>query len=225
MNKEYNDLKEFWNNAFRIAEDEEIDKDEYLALAPSPKIVEALKELKAKDKILDYGAGNGWASIILSKLGAKSVVSADVVANSKISVDHYAKLFDAKNIDAITIDDEYLSKTNDKYDGIFCSNVLDVLPDDISFGIIKDFSRITNKDSLIIIGLNYYIDLNTFKITKNEKIEGSLLFINNILRLNSKSDEEWINIFNKYFEVIKLEHFSWPGEDKERRRLFYLKKR
>jgi hypothetical protein len=41
----------------------------------------------------------------------------------------------------------------------------------------------------------------------------------------SLSDEEWINEFNKYFNVIKLEHFMWPGEEKELRRLFILNKK
>jgi len=54
--------------------------------------------------------------------------------------------------------------------------------------------------------------------------DGRKLYVNDVLRLVSLSDEEWTAIFSRYFKVIRLEHFSWQGEENETRRLFYLTK-
>ena len=49
--------------------------------------------------------------------------------------------------------------------------------------------------------------------------------MNGVLRLTSLSDEEWKDLFAPYFNVESLTYFSWPGEEKETRRLFVLKKK
>ena len=46
-----------------------------------------------------------------------------------------------------------------------------------------------------------------------------------VLRLVSRTDEEWARLFSPLFEVESLEHFAWPGEKEERRRLFRLRGR
>jgi len=49
--------------------------------------------------------------------------------------------------------------------------------------------------------------------------------VDGVLRLVSRTDEEWAAIFSPYYTVERLEHFAWPGEAKETRRLFCLRKR
>ena len=51
------------------------------------------------------------------------------------------------------------------------------------------------------------------------------LFVNDILRLSSLSDDEWKNEFVPYFNIEKLDYFAWEGEPKESRRLFVLRKK
>jgi hypothetical protein len=80
-----------------------------------------------------------------------------------------------------------------------------------------------NDSGILVIGMNYYIDPNEVKDIYD--VKGNEIYIDNVLRMYSLSDEEWINEFNKYFNVIKLEHFMWPGEEKELRRLFILNKK
>ena len=91
--------------------------------------------------------------------------------------------------------------------------------------ILEFFNKATKKDSSIIIGLNYYYDITNKSPNPSIKIEGSNLYIDGVLRMVSRSDEEWESIFGKYFITEKLEHFAWPNENKETRRLFYLKKK
>ena len=54
-------------------------------------------------------------------------------------------------------------------------------------------------------------------------VEDKYLFVDNVLRLLSLSDEEWKELFLPYFEVEQLDYFAWPGEQKETRRLFILR--
>ena len=58
-----------------------------------------------------------------------------------------------------------------------------------------------------------------------ELVDDMYLFVNDVLRLSSLSDDEWKIIFAPYFEVVKLDYFAWEGEEKESRRLFVLKKK
>ena len=58
-----------------------------------------------------------------------------------------------------------------------------------------------------------------------ELVDGYRLYMDGVLRLVSRSDEEWIQIFSPWYDIEKLEHFAWPGEETETRRLFYLRKK
>ena len=158
--------------------------------------------------------------------GCNDITSVDVSKNAIKMLNVYKKLFNVeKNINAINIDDQWLKgEDSDKYDAVICSNVIDVLPFSISKEIIKEIYRITKANSTIIFSMNYYLD-EEMRAKKGSDInEEGELFVDGILRLLNKSDEEWTNIFTKYFKLIKLEHFAWLDEKEERRRLFYLKK-
>ncbi len=229
MNDDYKKLKTFWDKNFILTEEAkkeilEYDRDtDYKVLAPSEKLIIACNELGSKNKVLDYGAGFGFASIIAKRAGAKEVIAFDTSKNACDLALYYADYFKA-DINYVASDEKWLLNEEDnKYDGIICSNVLDVLPLDVSKNIMKNLARVAKCDALIIIGLNYYVDVN--KIPPKDGKKTNLLYIDGILRLLSLTDEEWANLFKDYFEVVKLEHFSWQGEEKELRRLFFLKKK
>ena len=94
----YNNLLNFWNKSFVLnAEDkkelENINPDDYKSIAPNLKLVDALSLFSGCENVLDYGAGNGWASIIMAKCGAKHIKSVDVAPNFKNVVEVYSKSF------------------------------------------------------------------------------------------------------------------------------------
>ena len=230
--KVYNDLVKFWDNAFKISEEErneilnETKEDDYKLFAPSEKLYKAVEGLSNLNNVLDYGCGLGWASIICAKSNS-FVTAVDVIDSGLELLKLYSKVFKIENkINILKIDSSWLSREADnKYDGIICSNVLDVLPSKMSEEIIKEFSRILKKDSSLIIGLNYYIDPVKAKEAKMNINDDNELYIDGVLRLLDKSDDEWKQLFSKFFNVEKLEYFAWQGEDTERRRLFFLKKK
>ena len=230
--KVYKDLVKFWKNAFKISEDDkneilnEMKEDDYKSLAPSAKLIRAVEELHDLNNVLDYGCGIGWASIICAKKNS-FVTSVDVTESSLELLKLYSNVFNVNDkINIIKIDSSWLKGENDnKYDGIISSNVLDVLPKMMSEEIVKEFYRILKNDSYLIVGLNYYIEPNKAREAKMNINDDNELYIDGVLRLLDKSDDEWIELFSKYFNIEKLEYFAWEGEDNERRRLFYLRKK
>ena len=77
----------------------------------------------------------------------------------------------------------------------------------------------------MIIGLNYYLSPETAASKGLDLVAGNRLYVDGVLRLVSLSDEEWTARFSDLFDVERLEHFAWPGEKSETRRLFYLRKK
>jgi len=229
MDKKINDdLLKFWNNYYKFNNDDinyinDMD-DDYLNVAPSYKQIDALKLFKNSNNVIDYGCGSAWASIIMAKEGTKHIKAIDLCENPIDLANLYINKFKLNDkIDALLIDDNWLEKEkNDSYDGFFSSNVIDVIPIDKSLKIIKEAARITKKDSYVIFSLNYYLSKEEIKIRRWNMIDDSVI-IDGVLRLTSLSDDEWINIFKNYYEIINLIHYAWNEEEKELRRLFILK--
>ncbi len=230
MNKEYQDLKAFWDQAFKISDeslksnDEKVEED-YLKLAPSQKLCNALEVFKDHQHVLDYGAGSGWASVIMSKLGTKKITAVDLSENAVKLIKYYAKIFSIESIDAFSIEDNWLkNEPQEKYDGFFSSNVLDVVPLEVAEEIIKYASIVTTKDADIVFSFNFYMSPEQMDSKKLEH-DGNKLYVNGILRLVSLSDSEWETLFSRYFKAMKISYFAWPNEQEERRRVFFLKKK
>ena len=115
-NKEVNEnLVKFWDETQTLDVETRLDLKgqtelNYEDLAPSKKLLEAVKSLGNCSKVLDYGAGSGWASIIAHKAGVKLVKAVDLGDNIIDSIHFYMDLFDVKEgIEAIKIDTNWLN--------------------------------------------------------------------------------------------------------------------
>ena len=131
--KEFEKLSAYWNEALAFEGRPLANgyvEDDWWRICPSSKLIEAIKRLKGSNKVLDYGAGSGWASIAAVKCGVNNILAVDTAENSAKMVGYYAKAFGVdKEITPQLIDSEWLIKEDDEsYDGIICSNVLDVIP-------------------------------------------------------------------------------------------------
>lgn len=75
-----------------------------------------------------------------------------------------------------------------------------------------------------VISMNYYEE-PVSKPDKNLEVKNdNEIYLNGVLRMVSRTDEEWTTILSKYFIVEKIEYFAWPGETKETRSIFILRK-
>lgn len=231
--KEINDnLVAFWNQAISL--DEEYKKEVLKAsdfhvsdIAPSEKLYLSVKELGTCSKVLDYGCGTGWAACTAAEAGCNDVLAVDLGENIIEYTKFHAERFGLQEkVKTLVVDSSWIkSAPSCTFDGLVCSNVLDVLPLETSMDIIKEIARITKSGATIIIGLNFYLSKEMAEARNMQLVDDMYLFVNDVLRLTSLSDDEWKNLFAPYFKVMKLDYFAWEGEPKESRRLFILKKK
>ena len=231
LRKDYEEAKLFWNTAFSMDEDARIhaansaDKENgWKDMAPSEKLLKAACTLGAKHRVLDYGCGRGWAAIIAAKAGCDNVTGVELAENAVRSAEFYVNLFDvADRVTVHHISENWIEETPAAcYDGIICSNVLDVVPEEVAENILRHLARIAKKGASVVIGMNYYMEPKENPERNMTVKNGNCVYVSDILRLVCRTDEEWTETLSRYFIVQKLDHFAWPGEETERRRLFYL---
>lgn len=234
MNKNIDEINQnlvrFWDEAMTLSEDENQSQEEpgdYSELAPSQKLFLAAKELGEYERVLDYGCGTGWASIVAAKEGCPEVIAADLGEHILETLAFYATMYGVKDaVKPTLITNKWLKETPEgSFDGVICSNVLDVVPLETGEEIIRFLARVCKKGSKVVIGLNFYLDPEAAKKRGMKLEDGKYLFVNGILRLVSLPDKEWEKRFEPYFKIEKLDYFAWPGEKAETRRLFLLKRK
>ena len=225
-------LISFWDKAFAMSEEEkkqmlEGDVEDWKELAPSEKLFRAACDLGQRKKVLDYGCGNAWASIIAAKSGCVDVTAVDAASGAVQAARFYAMRYGVSGcVKSECVSSDWLQGIPaGTYDGLICSNVLDVVPPETAETIIQELGRVTARDGIVVIGLNYYLAPDVASAKGLELVDGNRLYVDGVLRLVSRTDEEWAGIFSPWYSVEKLEHFAWPGETKETRRLFWLRKR
>ena len=231
----YSQSLEFWNNAFALSEeDREKHKNEITpesdpaAIGISMQLADFVKaNLAHSTKVLDYGCGEGWAGMSLCKQGCKDVTCVDLAENAIETVKYLAKLHGInEGFTAMAVSQEWLSsQAPESYDGVVCTCVLDVVPTEICKGIIENLAKVCKKGATAVIGLNYYAE-PVDKPEKNIYIKnGNELYLDGILRMVTRTDSEWKQLFSPYFEVKKLEYYAWNSETQPKRRMFVLKKK
>ena len=218
----------FWNQVFAQDEDNQNGEypDDFRELAPSEELYLAAVSLAEHSKVLDYGCGSGWASLIAAGHGCVDITAADPAENAVKAVTYAASQYRmSEQIHPVQITLQWPDSIPDQtFDGIFCSNVLDVIPEITAGEILRLFHRIAKDDADLIIGLNYYLSPEA-AAAKNLKLkDGKYLYVSGILRLVSRTDSEWEGFFSPYFKVKSLQYFAWPDETAKTRRLFHLKK-
>ncbi|MCR5348105.1 MAG: class I SAM-dependent methyltransferase [Bacilli bacterium] len=226
MNKDYETLAAFWDAAFQDDGFEQafpLENPE--ELAPSPKLAEALKGFRDCKRVLDYGCGNGWASIIMARSGAKDITSVDVSPNAITLLQKTATAFScADRIEGEVISPDWLCGVeSDTFDGLFSSNVLDVVPLEMAEKIIEECARVCKSGARVVFSFNFYMDPETMA-KRGFEVRGRNVYSQGVLRLVALQDDEWKQRFDGHFVVESLDYFAWPGEAKETRRLFVLRK-
>ena len=226
MKKDYADSIRFWNEAFRLEAEGEAEKQEPKETAPSEKLYQACVSLGNAERLLDYGCGDGWASVIAALSGCASVHAVDVNENAVRAAAKNAEVYGVSDrVKAEYVTPDWIAgEETARYDAVFCSNVLDVVPREVSERIIREIARVLKPSGRAVVGLNHYLPPREDPARGMTVKESDHLYVNGILRLFSRTDEEWAEAFGPYFTVERLLHFGWPQEQTERRRLFFLTK-
>lgn len=235
MDKKYNDSLKFWNSAFDMddkAKEEYAEKinpeTDWRNLASSDKLADIIiNNLSDKKRVLDYGCGEGWAGIILKKSGCEEVTCVDAAENAVKLASFFRDIFKiSEGFTAQCVSTDWIEKSPEAvFDGLFCCNVIDVVPEEAAENIIKNMARITTDDAVILIGMNYYIEPVSCPEKNVEVRNKNELYVNGVLRMVSRTDDEWKKIFERYFNIDSVEYYAWPGEKEEKRRVFCLSRK
>jgi len=212
-----NNLQKFWNDWFNDNEAKVIDLNE---MKIDNKLDEYLKYLGDNSKsILDIGTGLGYCLIKARLLGSK--VQYCLGVDTSINAINYAvKTCELSNINDIEfkVGGNSLLETlpNESFDGIICSNVLDVIPEETSTAIIEQIKRIMKPNGIILLKLNFYLTDELIEKLKMEKLNDNSYAINGILRGVNYRTETWINKFEGYSVVAINEYERIKNGPKDR---------
>lgn len=230
LSDDYREAVEYWNGVFAMTDADKSqgadDPESWKEMVPSMKLVEKIGELDSSGRFLDYGCGSGWACIAAAKAGFTDILGVDVTENGITAAEYYGDMYGiSRNTEYKCIPLDWLEhQREEQFDSVFCSNVLDVVPEDVSEYILKGIASVLRNGGRAVIGLNYYKEPIADETKGINVKNGNCIFINGILRLVSLTDEQWTEKLSRYFQVEELDHFRWPGETSDRRRVFVLRK-
>ncbi len=217
------DLIEFWDSQFSVLEPSEIKEDDVKIESP---LEEKLKYLGDQcERILDLGSGSGYALFIAKKLGNKIKYGLGI-DTSKNAIDYCnqtVKLSQMTGIEFIQDTHDYLNQlSNYSFDGIVCSNVLDVVPYDTSEEMIQLMDKKLISGGYLLLKLNFYLTEELIQRIKMIPIDERSYTLNGILRGVNLTTEEWIARFSN-FDLIEIGEYQRVKGPKDR--LILMKKR
>ena len=212
----YETLLRYWDMQFRDSDNSPVIPAELISAASS---------LSGSTFVLDYGCGNGWAGLAAADAGAESVLCFDT---SKEAVRIVAQAAAARGLSgkvhSTSGDADWLSTQEDNsFDGCFCGNVLDVIPAEAASFVLGELSRVLKQGSPIVVTTNVYLRPENNPKGAYTILNGNEVYIDGVLRMVSRTTEEWIALFSPFFDVERVDHDAKGKPNKINRRIFYLR--
>lgn len=208
INKTNVELQNFWNDQFRGLEPMEIKKEDIDA---TDKLDQYFKYVGDNaERILDIGTGYGFSLVTACVLGEKVKygLGIDTSVNAINFINKTCEKSNIKGIEYRVGGVEELEKIEDEsFDGIICSNVLDVIPTQTANEIIKNMIRILKKDGIILLKFNFLLTEDLIKKINMEKVEDNAYAINGILRGVNLETSAWIEKF-PFFKTVKIDTYD-----------------
>lgn len=223
MNHKENSIQ-FWNKMFKDVEPMTINKED---VKVENQFDEYLKKLGDSClSILDIGCGVG-TSLMTSKILGSKIKNGVGFDSSEHGIDFANKTCELSGIDGLTFyaqDETFLQTLTDgSFDGMLCSNFLDVIPSELSTKIIQEMKRILKPNGYLLLKLNFYLDDALIKKMNMEEIDQDTYQINGVIRSHNLPTEIWINKFDG-FEFLESGGFKRAEHLPEDRILWLQKK-
>lgn len=175
--------------------------------------------------VLDVGCGMGTSLMGAKCLGStmKCGVGFDASKNAIIFADQTIKLSGITGLSFYNEDESFLKRLEDaSYDGMICSNFLDVISKELSEDIIHEMIRILKPNGLLLLKLNFFLDASLIEKLNMELIDENTYQINGVIRAYNLSTEAWINRFDG-FEVMAIDGYQ-RAQHLPKDRILLLKK-
>lgn len=221
--KAYERETDMWNQIFK--EYQPMDLRE-AKLKVEPMFDEALELFAGQTKrVLDFGCGTGDISFqYLQYEPDHQIVGVDKAETGILFAKETARLSRYRRSHFFTGGEEFLDQfQKEEFDGIILSNVLDVMPKDVSCDTIQKLNKILKIDGLWFIKMNPYYSKEELDAMGYEKKGNNLYENEGILHLRQATTEYWKKQFSMLGEVLIYLEFPYPWQE-GLNRLFIVRK-
>ena len=202
MNKAYERETEMWNQVFKECTPVDLRN---LDLQVETMFDEALKLFAEKTtNVLDFGCGTGDISFqYLQYQPTHKVLGIDASKTGIEFATETARLSDYKTATFLEGTDHTVKQLEENsFDGVILSNVLDVMPKDVSKEVVEDLERVLKPGGYENMGNNIYED-------------------NHIMRLRQATTNYWKERFARFGKEIIYLEFEYPWQEGMNRLFVY----
>jgi len=183
---------EFWNQVFKEVQPIKINRED---VKVENSLDHYLKIIGDSCKtVLEVGCGLGTCLMSSLCLGEKMEkgIGFDASANAISFAQETSKLSGFDALTYVAQDESFLGTlASGSFDGMICSNFLDVIPGNLSKDIIDEMSRVLKPNGLLLLKLNFYLDDPLIQQLKMEKIDENTYAMNGVLRAYNLTTEQW----------------------------------
>lgn len=198
----------FWDDYFKQYPTFKIQKSD---ITIDTALDECLKFLGDRcEHVLDIGCGEGLCLMEIALIGekVKSCLGVDASLSAIEKGNDIVKLSEIKNIKFEQGDENYLKDIpSQSYDGIVCSNFLDVIPASLSDVVIKEMLRIIKPKGYILLKFNFVLTPELIEKLHMIEIEKNTYAMNGVIRAMNRTTDEWVSLFPN-FDVIRMDEFE-----------------
>lgn len=214
---------QFWDTQFKGIEPVKINRSDVLEETSLDKYLKMIGD--HCETVIDIGCGMGTSLMTSLCLGnkIKKGVGLDTSTHAIDFANQTSKLSNFHELSYIIGDEMYLDSLADhSFDGIICSNFLDVIPKALSDKVIKSIIRLLKPNGFVLIKINFYLDEAKIKQYKMEEVETNTYTMNGIIRSYNLPTEIWIERF-KGLSLISTDGFRRAPSLPEDRILLFQK--
>jgi ubiquinone/menaquinone biosynthesis C-methylase UbiE len=214
----------FWNRYFEKHEAFKINNEDIKISSTFDKYLKIIGD--QAESILDIGCGVGYCLIGSHLLGekVKQGVGFDASNNAIRVAKMSLEQMQIKNVNFYEQDESFLDTLEDEsFDGIICSNFLDVISNEISEKTILHISRLLKPKGLLLLKLNFYLNEELIQKFDMELLTENTYLMQGVIRSHNLTTEQWINKFPN-FDLLKKDFYRRADHLPEDRILLLLKK-
>lgn len=220
--KSYERETDMWNKIFE--EYQPLDLRE-VELRVEPMFDEALELFASRTKrVLDFGCGTGDVSFqYLQYQPEHQIIGVDKAEIGIRFAKETARLSRYRRAHFFTGGEEFLDQfKEEELDGVILSNVLDVMPKDVSCETMLKLNKLLKHDGYWFIKMNPYYSKEELDSLGYQKKRANLYEEEGVLHLRQATTDYWKKQLSRFGEIIVYLEFQYPWQ-KGMNRLFMIR--
>lgn len=222
--KAYDRETDMWNKIFEEYEPVDL---RGINLSVEPMFDEALMEFSDRtNNVLDFGCGTGDISFqCLQYHPEHHITGIDRAARGIAFAKETAQISDYQNVRFFFGGDELLEQfQRGGFDGIIISNVLDVMPKEVSKETVHRLDRLLADGGYWFVKMNPYYSKEELASFGYEKKGDNLYEEEGVLHLRQSTTDYWKKQFSKLGKIKTYLEFQYPWQE-GLNRLFVIEKK